>query len=157
MTEVSSLDLDKAIKAVLENLIGISQLYPSQYEIITSLLLHDNIFYTNSTNSGKTLPAVIYPEILKFLISLGYSFPSNPKLLFIYSPKLPETISSQQCQSSRNRLWISDKWEPGKFDDLFNLCSLHKPRNLEAARCDQVFALAQIFLRLEDRGWGSFR
>ena len=83
MTEVSSIDLDKAIQAVLDNLTGISELYPSQYEIISSILHNDNLFYTDSTNSGKTLPAVIYPEILKFLNSLGYNFPLNPKLLFI--------------------------------------------------------------------------
>ena len=83
MTQVSSIDLDKAIQAVLDNLTGISELYPSQYEIISSILHNDNLFYTDSTNSGKTLPAVIYPEILKFLNSLGYNFPLNPKLLFI--------------------------------------------------------------------------
>ena len=83
MTEVSSIDLDIAIQAVLDNLTGISQLYPSQYEIISSILHNDNLFYTDSTNSGKTLPAVIYPEILKFLNNLGYNFPLNPNLLFI--------------------------------------------------------------------------
>ena len=29
------------------------------------------------------MPAVIYPDVLKFLNSLGYDFPSNPKLLFV--------------------------------------------------------------------------
>ena len=59
------------------------ELYPSQYEVLEALLENDNIFYTNSTNSGKTLPVVIYPEILKFLNSLGYKYPENPKILFV--------------------------------------------------------------------------
>ena len=83
MTQISKVDLDEAIKAVLQDLSGISSLYPTQYEILSSLLQHDNVFFTSSTNSGKTLPAVIFPSILSKLSSLGYNFPSNPKLLFI--------------------------------------------------------------------------
>ena len=83
MATISPVDLEKAVQAVLQGLNGISSLYPSQYEILSSLLQHDNVFFTSSTNSGKTLPAVIYPEILRELSSLGYDFPSNSKLLFI--------------------------------------------------------------------------
>ena len=83
MTDVTSADLSKAIQSVLSNVSGISELYPNQQEIISALFENDHIFYTSSTNSGKTLSAVIYPLILKELSSVGYNFPSNPKLLFI--------------------------------------------------------------------------
>ena len=83
MTEVSIADLDTAINAVLQNLPGINTLYPGQTELLNCLLKHDNLFYTSSTNSGKTLPIVIYPEILKHLNSIGYHFPSKPKVLFL--------------------------------------------------------------------------
>ena len=83
MSEVTLVHLNEAIQAVTEKLNGISDLYPSQYEIITALIQNENIFYTNSTNSGKTLPTVIFPDILKHLNSFGYKFPSNPKLLFL--------------------------------------------------------------------------
>ena len=84
MPEVSPLHLDKAIQAVLENLVGITSLYPNQHELLAALFENENIFYTDSTNSGKTLPAVIFPEILKNLNGQGYyMFPSKPKLLFV--------------------------------------------------------------------------
>ena len=83
MIAVTYTDLDRAIQDVLENLTGISELYPSQQKLLSSLLENENIFFTESTNSGKTLPAVIYPDILKSLSGFGCGFPSNPKLLFI--------------------------------------------------------------------------
>ena len=83
MAEVSLIDLDTAIKAVLEHLVGIDNLYPGQYELLKCIFHNENIFYTACTNSGKTLPAVIYPDILKHLSSLGYNFPSKPKVLFV--------------------------------------------------------------------------
>ena len=83
MIDVSSPDLDKAIKSVLDNLAGINHLYPGQLELLQSLLQNDNIFYTSATNSGKTLPAVIYPYILKELNKLGYKFPVDPKAIFV--------------------------------------------------------------------------
>ena len=83
MDEISPRDLDMAIHAVLEELHGISDLYPNQYEILTTLVHNQNIFYTDATNSGKTLPVVIYPKILKELNSMGYNFPHNPKVLFV--------------------------------------------------------------------------
>ena len=52
-------------------------------QLLQTLFEHDNIFYTQSTNGGKTLPTVIYPVILKKLNSMGYSFPPNPKVLFV--------------------------------------------------------------------------
>ena len=83
MSKIKSEDLEKAIAEVVKKLTGIDNLYPNQHELILSLIKSDNIFYTASTNSGKTLPAVIYPDILKYLNSLGYSFPASPKLLFV--------------------------------------------------------------------------
>ena len=83
MPEVSLLHLDIAIQSVLENLVGITSLYPNQHELLTALFQNENVFYTDSTNSGKTLPAVIFPEILKNLNRQGYKFPSKPKLLFV--------------------------------------------------------------------------
>ena len=83
MCSIKPEDLDRAIKEVVKNLNGIDDLYPGQQEIIQTLFHSENIFYTSSTNSGKTLPAVIYPDILKYLGGMGYSFPDNPKLLFV--------------------------------------------------------------------------
>ena len=83
MDEVATSDLEEAIRVVLLKLNGISNLYPDQHYLLSALFEKDNIFYTNSTNSGKTLPAVIFPDILKHLNSVGYKFPSNPKLLFV--------------------------------------------------------------------------
>ena len=83
MTQVTPSDLAEAITAVIADIDGISELYPSQRELIATLFQHDNIFYTASTNSGKTLPTVLYPSILKQLAYNGYNFPQNPKLLFV--------------------------------------------------------------------------
>ena len=83
MAEVSTADLEAAVQVTLKKLDGITELYPSQYELLLCLLENNNIFYTNSTNSGKTLPLIIYPDILKCLNSLGYNFPSEPKVLFV--------------------------------------------------------------------------
>ena len=83
MARVTSSDLNIAIHSVLQNLDGISDLYPGQYNLLVKLLDNNNIFYTDSTNSGKTLPAVIFPEIVKELSKVGYKYPENPKLLFL--------------------------------------------------------------------------
>ena len=83
MAQVHTSDFDNAIKTVLAKLNGISALYSDQYELLKSLIENDNIFYTNSTNSGKTLPTLLYPEILKQLNSQGYQFPPKPKVLFV--------------------------------------------------------------------------
>ena len=83
MREVSSVDLDAAIQTVLEKLPGITDLYPNQKELLSALFQHESIFFTSSTNSGKTLPTVIFPLVIKELSSSGYNCPLNPKLLFI--------------------------------------------------------------------------
>ena len=83
MTSVSSSDLTDAIQLVLAELNGIPNLYPDQYDLLRTIIDNDSIFYTNSTNSGKTLPTVIFPAIVKNLNNLGYKFPKNPKVLFV--------------------------------------------------------------------------
>ena len=83
MTSVDPEDLDKAIADVLEGVQGIRELYPNQRELLATLFENENIFYTDSTNSGKTLPTVLFPEIIKKLNIAGYNFPENPKVLFV--------------------------------------------------------------------------
>ena len=80
---VTDAHYQKAVGEVVNELVGISNLYPGQYELLDALMRDQNIFYTSSTNSGKTLPGVIFPEILKKLNNLGYNFPRHPKVLFL--------------------------------------------------------------------------
>ena len=54
MIRVKSEHLDKAIEDVLETVHGVRDLYPNQKELVETLFENDNIFYTDSTNSGKT-------------------------------------------------------------------------------------------------------
>ena len=51
--------------------------------ILTHLVRGDNVIYTSPTNSGKTIPPVILPQVLKHLLALGYPFPAKPKVLFV--------------------------------------------------------------------------
>ena len=83
MRLVSSEDLNLAVENVLKNIQGIDQLYPSQLELLKCMVEKENIFFTSATNSGKTLPPVIFPNILTELNLLGYNFPPNPKVLFV--------------------------------------------------------------------------
>lgn len=76
-------DLQRAVSQVVYQLKGIDDLYDHQYDLLRTILTNDHIFYTSSTNSGKTLPTVMYPQILKKLNSYGYSFPKNPKVLVL--------------------------------------------------------------------------
>ena len=82
-SRVISGDLTKAVEAVLQNLIGINELYPTQLKLLEALLDSEHVFYTGSTNSGKTLPTVMYPLVLHQLNKLGYNYPTNPKVLFV--------------------------------------------------------------------------
>ena len=52
MPEVTPEHLQQAVKAVVDKIEGVEELYPSQYEVLEALLENDNIFYTNSTNSA---------------------------------------------------------------------------------------------------------
>ena len=81
--KVISEDLIQAVNEVLKTLNGITELYATQMTILKALFDSENIFYTGSTNSGKTLPTVMYPQNLKQLNKMGYEFPSNPKVLFL--------------------------------------------------------------------------
>ena len=83
MSNVIQEHLDEAINAVLEGLDGIADLYPNQRDLLKTLLDNDNIFYTASTNGGKTLPTLFFPAILQKLSCMGYNFPPNPKVLFV--------------------------------------------------------------------------
>ena len=80
---VSSNDLNYAIESVVEDLADIDALYPGQLELLMHLFQEGDIFFTSSTNSGKTLPTVILPDIMKKLNSIGYCYPKNPKVLFL--------------------------------------------------------------------------
>ena len=80
--EVLGEDLTKAVTSVLEKIDGIEQLYPIQMDLLSSLVRGDNVFLTSSTNSGKTLPAVLFPSVLDELIKLGYNL-SSGKTLFV--------------------------------------------------------------------------
>ena len=68
--EINNIDLEKAISTVLSKLVGINSLYPKQWTLLNALIKHDNIFYTASTNSGKTLPTVIFPQGKGYKISV---------------------------------------------------------------------------------------
>ena len=81
--KVTSSDLHRAIGSVLQTLNGISELYPGQLSLLEKLFENNNVFLTASTNSGKTLPAVLFPEIVRELSDVGYDYPPNPKLLFV--------------------------------------------------------------------------
>ena len=78
--DIRSEDLNKSVDNVVERLTGISELYPVQIELLTALMKKENIIFTSCTNSGKTLPAVLYPYILEELGKLGYEVPSGKTL-----------------------------------------------------------------------------
>ena len=80
---VSDDDLALAVDNVLLRLPGIESLYPCQMEVLTKLIAGENVFWTAPTNAGKTLPPVLLPSVMQELITLGYSFPANPKVLFL--------------------------------------------------------------------------
>ena len=82
MNEILEEDLKEAIQIVIEKLEGVSELYPVQIQLLSALVKQDNVFFTSATNSGKTLPAVIFPKIVDELIKLGYEL-SPGRVLFI--------------------------------------------------------------------------
>ena len=82
MMSISQEVLKEAVNIVVDQLVGITDLYPVQMELLHSLLHEKNIFFTSATNSGKTLPAVIYPSVSDELCKLGYEVPSG-KVLFV--------------------------------------------------------------------------
>ena len=84
MTDVLSTDLASSVSNVVGRLPGIENLYPVQIQLLDTLLKKDNIFFTSATNSGKTLPALIFPDILEELRDAGYNVKSG-KVLFLTS------------------------------------------------------------------------
>ena len=59
MMNISPEVLKEAVDIVVDQLVGVTDLYPVQMELLHSLLQEKNIFFTSATNSGKTLPAVV--------------------------------------------------------------------------------------------------
>ena len=62
MEEVNLVDLNTAIGNVLDDIVGIDELYPVQIELLSALVQKNNTFFTSSTNLGKTLPCVLVPS-----------------------------------------------------------------------------------------------
>ena len=73
----------QAIKEVKDELIGIEDLYEGQYSLLTNLMKGEDIFYTASTNSGKTLPTVMFPLVIRKLANKGLNFPTCPRILYL--------------------------------------------------------------------------
>ena len=80
---VTKEDLNIAVENVLQRLVGITELYPGQMELLTKLVEKQNVLYTSPTNSGKSVPPVLLPDVICELNKIGYDFPANPKVLFI--------------------------------------------------------------------------
>ena len=67
-------DLLNAVKIVLAGLDGIDKLYDLQLQVIRMLVSDkSSLFLTAPTSSGKTLPPVMLPSVLKELHNIGYS------------------------------------------------------------------------------------
>ena len=78
-------DLLHAVRIVLAGLDGIDKLYDLQLQVIRMLVSDkSSLFLTAPTSSGKTLPPVMLPSVLKELHNIGYSdLPANGRVLFI--------------------------------------------------------------------------
>ena len=63
VASASAEEVEYAIDKVVAELKEINSLYPNQQKVIETLLKKDSIIYTDATNSGKTLPAVIYAQV----------------------------------------------------------------------------------------------
>ena len=84
MASVSEADFLKAVENVVHKLEGISCLYNSQLEILRTLVMDSShIFLTAPTSSGKTLPPVLLPCVLRELSDFGYAVPSFSRILFV--------------------------------------------------------------------------
>ena len=82
MVEVPDADVETAIKKAVTKIRNIDSLYPVQVQLVKALVNKENIFFTSATNSGKTLPVVMYPLVLDQLRKLGYQV-SSGKVLFV--------------------------------------------------------------------------
>ena len=74
--------LKEVVDNVVDTLSGISGIYPVQLQLLEALVKNNNVFFTSATNSGKTLPACLYPYVLEELAKLGYEVPTG-KAIFI--------------------------------------------------------------------------
>ena len=84
MGDISEEDFKLAVQLSVDSLPGISHLYPNQLELLKMLVKNQNVFMTSPTNSGKTLPAIILPLVLRKLNHLGNrNLPVNGKVLFL--------------------------------------------------------------------------
>ena len=75
-------DLERAVNSVINHMNDIDNLYPVQMTLFKALLGKDNIFFTSATNSGKTLPVLIFPYIVEKLSEMGYPTQGG-KVLFV--------------------------------------------------------------------------
>ena len=64
-------DISIAIDEVVSRLTGIESLFDGQLTLLQHLIRGENVFYTSPTDSGKTIPPVILPDVLKQLNTLG--------------------------------------------------------------------------------------
>ena len=86
---VSNEDFDQAVDLIVKQLPGVEKLYPSQTKLLRLLVEKADVFLTSPTNSGKTLPPVILPSILRELNKMGYSEkPVDAKAVQLISSKL---------------------------------------------------------------------
>lgn len=83
MSGVSDEDLDTALDKVLSSIEGINSLYPNQYEVLKNIVNLNNVYVTSPTNSGKTIPPVILPSVIRELRVIGYDFPVVPRVLYV--------------------------------------------------------------------------
>ena len=83
MKAVREEDFYLAVERVVGNLHGIDNLFPIQTDMLRCIVGQENLFFTAPTNSGKSLPPCMYPDLLHELNKLGYDFPPSPKVLFI--------------------------------------------------------------------------
>ena len=112
-------DILVAIEKVLSSLTGIEKLHDSQMNVLKVLINEDNsIFLTAPTNSGKTLPPMILPSVMKELNQLGYSdFPMNGRVLFITAMNSIQ----QSLVTSMKKLGITcDSVKRDNIKNIFN-------------------------------------
>ena len=75
-------DFERAVNSVINHMNNIENLYPVQMTLLKALLGNDNIFFTSATNSGKTLPVLMFPYIVEKLSEMGYPTQGG-KVLFV--------------------------------------------------------------------------
>ena len=111
-------DFATAVNRVVSHLPGIDELYTHQLNLLKLLVDKKNVFMTSPTNSGKTLPAVILPLVLKELNGLGYSdIPANGKVLFLTALN---SIQESMVSSIRNLFLTCESVTASNVEELLN-------------------------------------